>query len=257
MAQGIPADSGLRSLRRWLPLALIVLLIALFFLLGLQRYVSLASLSAHHEWLAGLVAAHLPLALLAYMLVYAAVVALSLPGATVMTLAGGWLFGQWLGTSATVLAATAGASLLFLAARTALGDSLRRRAGPWLQRLQAGFQADAFNYLLFLRLVPVFPFFVVNLVPAFLEVRLRSFVLATLIGIIPATFVFSTFGAGLGDLLARQGEISLGQVLSPRILTALAGLALLALLPVIYRHWRRRRKPAPGDSGTDTAGGSE
>jgi uncharacterized membrane protein YdjX (TVP38/TMEM64 family) len=247
MAQGTPADPGLRSLRRWLPLLLILLLVALFFLFGLERYVSLASLRANRDWLARLVAAHLPLALLGYMLIYAGVVALSLPGATVMTLAGGWLFGQWLGTAATVLAATAGATLLFLAARTALGDSLRRRAGPWLQRLRQGFQADAFSYLLFLRLVPLFPFFVVNLVPAFLGVSLRSFVLATLIGIIPATFVFNSFGAGLGDLLARQDEITLGHVLSPRIVTALAGLALLALLPVVYRHWRGRRKPPAGE----------
>ena len=103
------------------------------------------------------VAAHLALALLAFVLIYVVVVALSLPGATVLTLAGGWMFGQWLGTAATVVAATGGATLLFLAARTAFADSLRRRAGPWLRRLQEGFQADAFNYLLFLRLVPPFP----------------------------------------------------------------------------------------------------
>ena len=258
MAQGTPADPGLRSLRRWLPLALILLLIALFFVFGLQRYVSLASLAAHREWLTGLVAAHLALALLVYLLIYAAVVALSLPGGTVMTVAGGWLFGPWLGSLATVLAATAGATLLFLAARTALGDSLRRRAGPWLQRLQAGFQADAFNYLLFLRLVPLFPFFVVNLVPAFLGVRLGSFVLATLIGIIPATVVFSIFGAGLGDLLAHPEDISLGKVLSPYLITALIGLALLALLPVIYRHWRRRRNAPSGEgAGGESAGEME
>jgi len=219
MAQGTPAGSGPHGLRRWLPLLLILVLVAAFFLLGLQNYISLASLRTHHAWLARQVAEHLPLALLAYMLVYAAV----------------------------VVAATVGATLIFLAARTAMGDSLRRRAGPWLQRLQAGFQADAFSYLLFLRLVPLFPFFVVNLVPAFLGVRLRSFVLATLIGIIPATFIFATFGAGLGDLLAQNGEITLSQVLSPRFLTALAGLALLALLPVIYRHWRHRQKPGAGE----------
>ena len=247
MAQGTPAGSGPRGLRRWLPLLLIFVLVALFFLLGFQNYISLTSLRAHHAWLARQVADHLPLALLGYMLVYAAVVALSLPGGAVLTVAGGWMFGQWLGTAAVVVAATAGATLIFLAARTALGDSLRRRAGPWLQRLQAGFQADAFSYLLFLRLVPLFPFFVVNLVPAFLGVRLRSFVLATLIGIIPATFIFATFGAGLGDLLAQNGEITLNQVLSPRFLTALAGLALLALLPVIYRHWRHRQKPRAGE----------
>ena len=246
MAQGTPAGPGPRSLRRWLPLLLIILLVALFFLFGLQRYATLASLRAHHEWLAQEVAAHLPLALLAFVLVYVAVVALSLPGATVLTLAGGWMFGQWLGTAATVVAATAGATLLFLAARTAFGDSLRRRAGPWLRRLQEGFQADAFNYLLFLRLVPLFPFFVVNLVPAVIGVPLRTFMLATVIGIIPATFVFSTFGAGLGDLLAGDGEITLAHVLSPLILTALAGLALLALLPVLHRHWRRRQTTSGG-----------
>jgi len=248
MAQGTPAGPGPRSLRRWLPLLLIILLLALFFLFGLQRYVSLVSLRAHHEWLAREVAAHLPLALLTFVLIYVAVVALSLPGATVLTLAGGWMFGQWLGTGATVVAATAGATLLFLAARTAFGDSLRRRAGPWLRRLQEGFKADAFNYLLFLRLVPLFPFFVVNLVPAVIGVPLRSFVLATAIGIIPATFVYATFGAGLGNLLAGKGEITLGQVLSPLMLTALAGLALLALLPVLHRYWRRRQKPQPGQT---------
>ncbi len=243
MAQGIPARPGLRRLRRWLPLLVILALIALAFALGLQRYLSLDSLRAHHAWLARQVAAHLLLALAVYAFAYAAVVALSLPGAIWLTLAGGWMFGQWLGTVVTVLAASAGATLLFLAARTAFADALRRRAGPWLKRLQDGFRADAFSYLLFLRLVPLFPFFVVNLVPAFLGVRLRVFVLATAIGIIPATFVFTTAGAGLGSLLERNGEIRLGDVLSPLILTALAGLAVLSLLPVAYRHWRRRHGP--------------
>jgi uncharacterized membrane protein YdjX (TVP38/TMEM64 family) len=243
MAQGIPAGEGQRSLRRWVPLLLILAFVALFFLFGFQRYLSLDGLRANHAWLAAQVARHLLPALLAFALVYAAVVALSLPGATALTLAGGWLFGQWLATGVTVLAATAGATLLFLAARTALAEILRRRAGPWLQRLRAGFQKDAFNYLLFLRLVPLFPFFVVNLVPAFLGVSLRVFVLATLIGIVPGTFVFATAGAGIGGLLEGQGEITFADVLSPRIVTALTGLALLALLPVAYRRWLRRKKP--------------
>jgi uncharacterized membrane protein YdjX (TVP38/TMEM64 family) len=243
MAQGIPAGEGQRSLRRWVPLLLILACVALFFILGLQRYVSLDGLRANHAWLAAQVERHLLPALLAFALVYCAVVALSLPGATPLTLAGGWLFGQWLATGATVLAATAGATLLFLAARTALAETLRRRAGPWLQRLQEGFQKDAFNYLLFLRLVPLFPFFVVNLVPAFLGVRLRVFVLATLIGIIPGTFVFATAGAGIGGLLEHNGDIMIGDVLSPRIVTALMGLALLALLPVAHRRWLHRKRP--------------
>jgi uncharacterized membrane protein YdjX (TVP38/TMEM64 family) len=243
------AKPGPRKFWRWLPVLAILLLLILFFAFGLQRYVSLQSLKAHHDWLAAQVEAHLVLALLAYVLIYVAAVALSLPGATVLTLAGGWLFGQWLGTTTTVLAATAGATLLFLAARTAIGDSLRRRAGPWRRRFREGFQANAFNYLLFLRLVPLFPFFVVNLVPAFIGVSTRSFVLATLIGICPATFIYASFGAGLGEVLARGGEITLSQVLNPRIITALAGLGLLALIPVLYRRWRGRQQ----NSGTASA----
>jgi len=235
-------------MRRWLPLLLILAGVALFFLLSLDRYLSLASLRAHQAWLAAEVARHLPLVLLAYLLVYALSVALSVPGATALTLAGGWMFGQFLGTAAAVLAATAGATLLFLAARSALADSLERRAGPWLQRLQAGFREDAFSYLLFLRLVPLFPFFVVNLVPAFAGVRLQTFVLATFIGIIPATFVFATAGAGLGSVLAGDRDIGVGEILNPLVLTALAGLALLSLLPVAYRHRRRRR--GPGSEGS-------
>jgi uncharacterized membrane protein YdjX (TVP38/TMEM64 family) len=231
---------------RWLPLLAIIALAAAFFLFGLQRYLSWENLRAHHVWLAAQVAAHLPLALLAYALIYAAVVALSLPGASALTLAGGWLFGQLLGTAVTVLAATGGATLLFLAARSALADSLEQRAGPWLRRLEAGFRANAFSYLLFLRLVPLFPFFVVNLVPAFAGVGLRSFVLATLLGIIPGTFIYATAGAGLGDVLAQGGEVGLGQILNPRIVTALAGLAVLALLPVAVRFWRSRRPRGGG-----------
>jgi uncharacterized membrane protein YdjX (TVP38/TMEM64 family) len=244
MAQGIRAGEDKRSLRRWLPLVLIAAGIVLFFLLGLQRYLSLEALRAHHAWLAESVAEHLLLVLLAYGLVYVAVVALSLPGATALTLAGGWMFGPWIATGATVVTATAGATLLFLAARTAFAQSLRRRAGPWLARLEKGFQADAFNYLLVLRLVPLVPFFVVNLVPALLGMRLKPFVLATLIGIIPGTFVFAAAGAGLGQLLESTDPLTLGSVLSPLNLTALTGLALLAVVPLLYRRWSRRRAAA-------------
>ncbi len=147
-----------------------------------------------------------------------------------------------------------GATLLFLAARTAFGDSLRRRAGPWLRRLQEGFQADAFNYLLFLRLVPLFPFFVVNLVPAVIGVPAPNLRAGDRDRHHPRAPSSSPPSApAWADLLAGNGEITLGHVLSPLILTALAGLALLALLPVLHRHWRRRQKPQQGQS----AGGSK
>ncbi len=244
---GNPKESGASEkdgrgwIVRWWPMIAILLGIALFFAFGLQRYLSLEALRTNRDWLYWQVADHLFLMLTAYALVYAGVVALSLPGATVLTLAGGCMFGQWLGTGVTVVAATLGATLLFLAARSAFADFLRARAGPWLGRMQDGFRANAFNYLLFLRLVPAFPFFVVNLVPAFLGVRLRDFVLATLIGIIPGTFIYTAVGVGLGSLLDHNANFTLSGILTPQIATALGGLALLALVPVAYKAWRKRR----------------
>lgn len=241
MADAPPKAVQNHSLRRWLPLLAIVLAAGLFFAFGLQRYLSLETLRANRDWIYWQLADHLGLALAIYGLVYAGVVTLSLPGATILTLAGGCMFGLWLATGATILAATLGATLLFLAAHTAFADLLRARAAPWLKRLSAGFQENAFSYLLFLRLAPAFPFFVVNLVPAFLGVRLRTFVLATFIGIIPGTFVYSSVGAGLKSLLYSDKPLSFGQVLTPQILTALIGLALLSLLPVAWKAWRKRR----------------
>jgi len=230
-----------RAIRRWLPLLVIVLGAGLFFAFGLQRYLSLEALRANRDWLYWQVSDHLALVVAIYMLVYAGVVTLSLPGATILTLAGGCLFGLWVATGVTIFAATLGATLLYLAARTAFADLLRARAAPWLKRLSTGFRENAFSYLLFLRLAPAFPFFVVNLVPAFLGVQLRTFVLATFIGIIPGTFVYASVGAGLRSVLDSNQPFSLGQVLTPQILTALIGLALLSLLPVAYKAWRRSK----------------
>ena len=244
MAQSLPKTPAKQGIRRWLPLLAILLGAALFFAFGLQRYLSLDALKANRDWLNEQVAQHLVVVLVAYVLAYAAVVTLSLPGATVLTLAGGYMFGQWLGTGITVIAATLGATLLFLAARTAFADLLRARAGPWLTRMQGGFKANAFSYLLFLRLVPAFPFFVVNLVPAFLGVELGTFVLATFIGIIPGTFVYTSVGAGLKSVVDNDASFSLGHVLTPQVLTALIGLALLSLLPVAYKAWHKPRGKA-------------
>jgi uncharacterized membrane protein YdjX (TVP38/TMEM64 family) len=241
MAKGPAKSMESRAIRRWLPLLVIVLGAGLFFAFGLQRYLSLEALRANRDWLYWQVSDHLALVVAIYMLVYAGVVTLSLPGATILTLAGGCLFGLWVATGVTIFAATLGATLLYLAARTAFADLLRARAAPWLKRLSTGFRENAFSYLLFLRLAPAFPFFVVNLVPAFLGVQLRTFVLATFIGIIPGTFVYASVGAGLRSVLDSNQPFSLGQVLTPQILTALIGLALLSLLPVAYKAWRRSK----------------
>lgn len=229
------------SLKRLLPLVVIVALIALFFVLGLDRYAMFEALRENRAALRGFVAAHAIIAPIAFMLVYAASVALSLPGGAVMTLAGGFLFGALFGTIYVVIAATAGATLLFVVAKTALGDVLRAKAGPFVRKMEAGFQENALNYLLVLRLVPAFPFWVVNLVPALLGVRLRTYVFGTLVGIIPGTFVFATFGAGLGGIFDAGGDVSLKAVLTPEIIGGLLGLSMLALVPVVLKKIKARR----------------
>ena len=159
-----------------------------------------------------------------------------------MTITGGFLFGSLLGTSYVVIAATIGATLLFMIGQTALGDSLRTYAGPWMQKMRKGFQDDGFHYLLILRLVPLFPFFVVNLVPAFLGIKTRTYVGATLIGIIPGSFVYATVGAGIGSVFDAGETFEIANILTPQMWLALIGLAVLAVLPVVYRRFKRNKK---------------
>ncbi|ACI99667.1 TVP38/TMEM64 family protein [Rhodospirillum centenum] len=241
----IPPAAGPSSWRRFLPLGAVLAALAAFFALGLDRQISYEALAANRQALNDLVAAHRGLALLAFIAVYAGLVAVSVPGATVMTLAGGFLFGTLLGGAAVVVAATLGAVAIFLVARTALGDGLRRRAGPWLGRLEEGFRENAVSYMLVLRLVPLFPFFLVNLVPAFLGVRLRDYAVGTFVGIMPGSFVYASVGAGLGtvfDAGRLPGPEDLGRI---EYVAPLVGLALLSLLPVLYRRLRRRSAPTP------------
>lgn len=226
---------------QFLPLAILVAGLGLFFALDLQDYVSIDVLRENREFLVNFVANEKLLAIAVYMLVYIIAIAFSLPGGLLLTVAGGFLFGAVLGTASVVVAATIGACALFLAARTAFGDYFRAKAGPWLIRLQDGFAENAFNYLLVLRLIPLFPFFIVNIVPAFLGVSLRTYFLGTLIGIIPGTAVFAVFGAGLGSILDQGGDLSAADILTPQMIAGLTGLALLAVAPVLYKKIRRKR----------------
>jgi uncharacterized membrane protein YdjX (TVP38/TMEM64 family) len=214
--------------------------IVAFFAFRLDRFVSLEALKTNREALTGWVAAHMVWAAVGYFVAYILAVALSLPVGAVMTLTGGFLFGPYLGMLLAIAGATAGATVLFLAARFVFGTALRARAGPWLRRMEAGFNKNAFSYLLALRLTPVFPFWIVNLVPAFLNVRTGTYVLATLIGVMPATVVFALIGHGLGTAL-DSGE-PLSAALNGWVIAALAGLALLVLIPPAVRQLRARRK---------------
>ena len=231
---------GSFSYKRLLPVAVLVLGLAAFFFFGLNQYLSFEALSQNRAALLDWVDTYGIVAALIYMLIYAAAIAFSLPGGAVLTITGGFLFGSLLGTLCVVIAATAGATALFVIAKTSFGDVLRAKAGPALQKMQAGFQEGALSYLLVLRLVPIFPFFLVNLVPAFLGVSLRVYVLGTFIGIIPGTFVFATVGAGLGSVFDQGGTFSAAGILTPQIITALVGLAVLALIPVVYKKIKAR-----------------
>jgi uncharacterized membrane protein YdjX (TVP38/TMEM64 family) len=226
------------SPKRLVPLLALAALIVAALYLRVDQYLTLDALRDNRAALLEFVQSHSVVAACAYVLAYVGVVALSLPGAAVMTLAGGFLFGVPLGATLTIIGATVGATLLFLIARSAAGDVLRERAGPFLARMSKGFRKDAFNYLLFLRLVPVFPFWAVNLAPALLGMRLEPFVAATAIGVVPGTLVFAAFGASLGQIFDAGAEVRLEDVFSPTLIAALLGLGALSLLPVILRRLR-------------------
>lgn len=222
-------------LARFWPLLLVLAAFGVAYALGMQRYLSFEALGRQQAALGEFVAAHPLVSPLAYTLAYAAAAALSLPGAVVITLAGGLLFGTLLGGACAVVGASAGATLLFLAARHALGGWLAGRAGPLMDRIRPGLERDGFSYLLALRLLPLFPFWLVNLAPALVRMPLRTFLGATLLGILPGTFVFAAVGAGLGTVLAEGRQPDLSIILRPAILLPLIGLALLSLLPVAWR----------------------
>ena len=221
---------------RWLPLAVVLAGLAIGYSLGLHHYLSPDALRRSEQQLAAFVGENALAAAFLYFIVYVAAVALSFPGASFLTIAGGFLFGAALGTGLALVAATIGATLIFLIASTSIGEFLAGKAGPRMQRLREGFQREGFSYLLFLRLVPLFPFWLVNLAAALFGMRLLPYVLATAIGILPGTFVFSYFGQGLRTALGSEGP-----PVSAGLFVAFALLGVMALLPAIFRRWRRGR----------------
>lgn len=232
--------SNLKDMRRSFRLLLLLLLIAagIAVAVWLRPRLGWDTIGQHEQALRAWVGDHPITAPLVYVLAYILVAALSLPQAVFLTVTGGLLFGAVFSCVLTVIGATIGASVLLLVARTALGDLLSRRGGGVVAAARAGLQRDGFSYLLALRLVPVFPFWAVNLAAAAGGMRLSVFVPATAVGIAPATFVFSAIGAGVGDVLAAGQAPDLSVVFAPRIILPLVGLALLSLLPVAWRHWR-------------------
>ncbi|NKB19108.1 MAG: TVP38/TMEM64 family protein [Alphaproteobacteria bacterium] len=223
-----------------IPVAILIAGFSAFFVFDLNQYLSFDALKENREALTQWVANTGIVAWLVYAGIYAVVTAFSVPGGAVMTIAGGFLFGPWLGGALTVFGATLGATAVFLVARYALADLLREKAGNAIRKMEKGFNEDALSYLLSLRLIPAFPFWLVNLVPAFLNVSVGVYIFGTAVGIIPGTLVFSFFGDGIGAVLEAGQDIDLGIIFEPRFLLPIIGLGVLALMPVLYKKIKGR-----------------
>ena len=233
----------MKAVRSLAPLLVIVLLIAALYLSGAGRYFTLDSLRGHQQALENLVRDHPIESLALYMLAYGAVCALCLPFNLITTLAGGLMFGPWLGGAATVIAGTVGSLGAYFAAHSALGRPLLRMAekrGGALQKAIEGFGKNAFAYVLSLRLVPVFPFWLVSLAAGVASPPVWTFVLGTAIGIIPGCFIYAGLGSGLGKAFASGEPVHLSVIFAPHILWPLVGLAALSLAPVIVARARKR-----------------
>lgn len=231
-----PKSLKLRLLTVALAVAAVTVLLKLT---GALDYLSFEALAENREWLVAEVGELGLAAPLLFILIYALCTALSLPTGLLLSTVGGFLFGTLWGGLFNVVGATLGATLLFLAARTVLGDLLRARAGPSLKKLEAGFRENELSYMLVLRLVPLFPFWLVNLAPAFLGVRTATFVIGTFLGIIPGALVFASIGTGLGAILASGGTPDGSALLHPQVILPIVGLVLLSLIPVAVKRLRR------------------
>ena len=220
---------------RWLPLFIILVALGFIIYFRLYEYLRFSMLQQNYQQLQYWTAQYYLLVVLAFIAIYIIAVAVSIPGATILTLAGGFLFGILPGTIYVVMSATIGACIIFLAVKTALGKWLSQKAGGWISRMEKGFQKNAFNYLLFLRLVPLFPFWAINIVSALLDVRFRVFVIATFFGIIPGTVVYISVGNGLGSILRANQIPNLAIIFQPVILIPILALALLSLVPILYK----------------------
>jgi uncharacterized membrane protein YdjX (TVP38/TMEM64 family) len=237
------AAPGRKRLLRFLPLALVALVLILVLSSGVWRHLSLEELKVRRTALKGFVHAHPVESVLLYMAAYCLVVSLSIPGALMMTLSGGFLFGTWIGGAAAAIGVASGAVVMFLAAHTALGDVIRKHAPAdgFIRKVEAGVRRHAFFYILFLRLMPAAPIWLVNVAAAFVKTPLWTYGSATLIGIAPSCFIYASIGAGLDRMFAADGAPDLKAVLHPEVFAALFALAVLALAPIAYQRWRARR----------------
>jgi uncharacterized membrane protein YdjX (TVP38/TMEM64 family) len=244
------------AISRWAPLAILASAMFAAYYFNLQNYASLDYLIGKRALLQTYVSGHLLGAILVYAGVYILIVSLSLPGAGILSISGGFIFGWMISAPVTVVAATIGAIIVFQIVKSSLGESIAKRASGFAAKLSQGFARNAFSYLLFLRLVPAFPFFAVNAVAGLARVNLKTFTLATLLGIIPGAYVFAWVGRGLGSIIDAQMakhelcvlkdglsnchyQFSVYELVTPQIIFALTALGILALLPVVLGKWNQ------------------
>jgi uncharacterized membrane protein YdjX (TVP38/TMEM64 family) len=249
------------TFRRWLPLAVLGAALALTFATGAHKWLSVALVAQHKAALESYVETNATLSVAIYMALYIAVTALSIPGALIMTIAGGLLFSFWTAVPATLVAATTGASVLFLVAQSSFGGTLRGQGGDMVARMADGLKEDAASYMLFLRLVPVFPFAVVNIVPALVGIPLRTFIWTTFVGIMPATTAFTLAAASLDGVIDDNNaafgackasgkadcvlSVDLSTLVSPKLLLVFAALGIVALIPVVAKRYLTKKTGKP------------
>ena len=258
-----PSTSNTSLLKRFGPLIVLAIVIAAIYFSGGLDYLTIENLAANRDKLKAYIDDNLLLSLAIYTGIYLVAVAASIPGGIFLTLTGGFLFGWLFGGLATVVGATLGATIIFLIAKTALGEPLAAKAGPKLNALREGFQEDALSYLFFLRLVPLFPFWLVNIAPGLLGVKLSTFMFATFFGIIPGTFAFSFAGVGLDSVLDAQQQafndckanlapgatdtctfsLDPNSLVTKEIVFAIAALGIVALIPVVLKRFKKSASP--------------
>ena len=230
-----PPRNTLLSGMQKLVLATLGLGLAAYFLLFFGEYFSLDAIRSHREFLQYWGKNFYPFSLVMFAVAYALVVAFCVPGAVFITIAGGFMFGPLLGTVSAVVGATLGAVAIFLAAEYLLTRFLTIKAGPAIKHFRIGFQENELSYMLILRLVPLFPFWLVNVVPALCGVRLRTYTIGTFIGIIPGTYVYALVGAGAGAVLDAGEDLNVGLIFEIQFLAPIIGLAVLASTPMLYK----------------------
>lgn len=226
--------------KRWIPLTTLLCLFSVFFYFQLDQYLNFNFLHNCRVELLTWTHEHPLLAALSFIGIYISTIAIAIPSALILTLTSGFLFGSW-GAIYVIISATIGASLLFFAVKIALSNWLSAKTSQWLVLMKEGFQQNAFSYLLTLRLIPIFPFFLVNIVSGLLNIKTKTFILATLIGITPGTLIYVMIGNNLGRLFDQNQKPPLDIILSPSIVLSLMGLACLSLLPVFYQRYNKNK----------------